>query len=409
MNQDLAILLIGGDAASSQALKTSLAQIPQVNVVDESADVSKALLLMKKNNPDVVVLTLFPDEEPALKCAERITQNHPDCFLFVTAPQAKPELIINAMRAGAREFWVQPFRIDELQHGIHNAIRIKKQTSQQVKRGKVISVFGVKGGVGTTTVASNLAVVTMERSKREVLLLDWTFQLGQAALFLNIQPQYSMVDIVHHIQDIQIQRIENIDPVLVKSVLPKADCGAYFLGGPGRMEDAEDIKAVHVQPVLNMLRVMFDYIIVDTPPQFDELTLKLLDEADVIIPLFTFDVPAVYNAKRCLELFHRLGYGSDKLFLIMNRHQAHDSLDVHTVERTIGQSIFWRIPNQDYASLIRSINEGIPLSQSVPKSRLTLSLNEMLEQFNGTLNVVDPIMDDKNRPGLLKKIFTTRG
>jgi pilus assembly protein CpaE len=409
MNQDLAILLIGGDATSSQALKTSLAQIPQVNVVDESADISKALLLMKKNDPDVVVLTLFPDEEAALKCAERITQNHSDCFLYVTAPQAKPELIINAMRAGAREFWVQPFRQEELQHGIHNAVRIKKQSGQQVKRGKVISVFGVKGGVGTTTMASNLAVVTMERSKREVLLLDWNFQLGQTSLFLNIQPQYSMVDIVHHIQDIQVQRIENIDPVLVKSVLPKADCGVYFLGGPNRMEDAEAIKAVHVQPVLNMLRVMFDYIIVDTPPQFDELTMKLLDEADVIMPLFTFDVPAVYNAKRCLELFHRLGYGSDKLFLIMNRHQAHDSLDVHTVERTIGQSIFWRIPNQDYSTLIRSINEGIPLSQSVPKSRLTLSLGEMLEQFNGTLNVVDPIMDDKNRPGLLKKLFTTRG
>ena len=409
MNQDLAILLIGGDDTATQALKTSLAQISHVTVVDESAEVGKGMLLIKKYDPDVVVLNLNPDEELALKGAEKITHGHPDCFLFVTASQPRPDLIISAMRAGAREFWVQPFRLEELQHGIQTALRAKKQSSQQLKRGKVLSLFGVKGGVGTTTLATNLCVVTQERSKREVLLLDWNFQLGQAGLFLNIQPQYSMVDIVHHIQDIQVHHIEDIDPVLVKSVLPKADNGIYFLGGPGRMEDAEAIKPAHVQPVLNMLRVMFDYIIVDTPPLFDELTLKLLDEADIIMPLFTFDVPAVYNAKRCLELFHRLGYGSDKVYLLMNRHQAHDSLDVHTVERTIGQTIFWRIPNQDYGSLIRSINEGIPLSQSLPKSRLSTSLNEMLEQFNGTLNVIDTAGDDKSRPGLLKKFFTARG
>jgi pilus assembly protein CpaE len=401
MNNQISLVLIDPDESSRNALKVALAEIVDVKVLGEESDLSRGMALLKKSSADVVVLSLFPQEESALKCAERISQELPECSLFVTAPQAKPDLIIRAMRAGAREFWVQPFRLEDLQEGLQSARRLRKQAGQSSGRGKVVALFGVKGGVGTTTLASNLAVTTVNRSKKDVLLLDWNFQLGQAALFLNIQPHYTMIDIIEHLHE--------IDPVLLKNALAKADCGVYFLNGSSRIEEAEAIKTPHVEPVMSLLRALFDYIFVDAPPSFDELNLKLLDEADIILVLSTFDVPAVYNAKRCIELFQRLGYGTDKVHLIMNRYVANEALDADAVERTIGQSIFWRIPNQEYSTLIRSINEGIPLSQSIPKSRLTQSLNDLLDRFNGTMNIPSSIDDDKNKATLLKKLFPAWG
>lgn len=400
MKNVISLLLIDPDQSARNALKVALAEMEQVALVGEESDLVRGLALLKRSEVDVVILSLYPHEEQALKCAEKISQDLPDCTLFVTAPQAKPDLIIRAMRAGAREFWVQPFRLEDLTEGLQSARRLRKQAAQPPSRGKVVALFGVKGGVGTTTLASNLAVTTVHRSKKDVLLLDWNIQLGQAALFLNIHPQYTMIDIIQHLHE--------IDPVLLKGALAKADCGVHFLNGSTRIEEAEAIKAAHVEPMVGLLRSMFDYIFVDTPPSFDELNLKMLDEADVILLLSTFDVPAVYNAKRCVELFQRLGYGPDKVHLIMNRYVAHEALDPDAVERTIGQPIFWRIPNQEYSTLIRSINEGIPLSQSIPKARLPQSLSDLLDRFNGTMNI-SSADDDKNRGTLLKKLFPARG
>lgn len=401
MKNVISLVLIDPDPSARNALKVALGEMEEVTIVGEESDLSRGLALLKKSDADVVVLSLAPQEEPALKCAEKISTDLPECSLFVTAPQAKPDLIIRAMRAGAREFWIQPFREQDLRGGLQSARRLKKQTHQPSSRGKLVALFGVKGGVGTTTLATNLAVTTVHRSKKDVLLVDWNFQLGQAALFLNLQPQYTMIDIIQHLHE--------IDPALLKGALAKADCGVHFLNGSTRIEEAEAIKAPHVEPMVSLLRSMFDYIFVDTPPLFDELNLKLLDEADVILMLSTFDVPAVYNAKRCIELFQRLGYGADKVHLIMNRYVAHEALDPDAVERTIGQPIFWRIPNQEYSTLIRSINEGIPLSQSIPKSRLTQSLSDLLDRFNGTMNIDADVEDAKIKGTLLKKLFPAWG
>ncbi len=401
MTKLISLILIDPDPSARHALKVALGEMDDVTIVGEESDLSRGLALLKKSDVDVVVLSLAPLEEPALKCAEKISTELPECSLFVTAPHAKPDLIIRAMRAGAREFWIQPFRVQDLQEGLQSARRLKKQSSQPPSRGKLVALFGVKGGVGTTTLATNLAVTTLNRSKKEVLLVDWNFQLGQAALFLNIQPQYTMIDIIQHLHE--------IDPMLLKGALARAECGVHFLNGSSRIEEAEAIKAAHVEPILTLMRSMFDYIFVDTPPSFDELNLKLLDEADIILMLSTFDVPAVYNAKRCIELFQRLGYGGEKVHLIMNRYVAHEALDPDAVERTIGKPIFWRIPNQEYSTLIRSINEGIPLSQSIPKSRLTQSLSDLLDRFNGTMNIAAEGEAEKSRGALFKKLFPARG
>jgi pilus assembly protein CpaE len=398
MNPSLSILIINPDEASTRSLKSVLAEIKGVVLIGQTADLTAGFQQIKKVNPDVVVLSLSPAEEPALQLAEKISHNYADTTLFVTASQAKPDLILRAMRSGAREFWLQPFRMEELSAGIQTARRLKKQTEPQSVSAKIITVFGVKGGVGSTTLATNLAVSLSQRTQKEVLLLDTDFQFGQAALFLNCKPRYTALDLAGN--------LDSVEPELVKKSLPQSAAGVYFLGGPPNMEDAEAIKATHMEQMLTLLRGLFHYLVIDTSPALNDLTLRLLDESDLILLIANFDVPSFYSAKKCLDLFQRLGYEKDKVHLLMNRYAAHEVLDLEAVEKSIGYPIFWKIPNQEYSLVIRSINEGEPLSLSQPKCRFSLNLLEMLDRFNGTLNASEPSNEVKAKSPLIRRILS---
>jgi pilus assembly protein CpaE len=119
-----------------------------------------------------------------------------------------------------------------------------------------------------------------------------------------------------------------------------------------------------------------------------------------------FDVPSFHNAKRCIDLFRRLDYGKDKVLLVINRYVANEVFNPEAVEKSIGYPIFWRIPNQEYNTVIRSINEGLPLSLSMPKCRLSRNLHEMMDQLNGTLNLVASENEVKSKPNLFRKLLS---
>jgi len=167
------------------------------------------------------------------------------------------------------------------------------------------------------------------------------------------------------------------------------------------------IKPAHIEPLLSLLRPLFDYTVVDTRPVFDEINIRLLDESDLILAVANFDVPSIYNAKRCIDLFRRLGYDRDKVFLIMNRYVAHEVLDLEAVENSIGHPVFWRVPNQEYGAMIRSVNEGMPMSQRMPKGRFSASLVEMLDRFNGSLDAVPAESAAADKPNRLRKFLST--
>ncbi|NLP10489.1 response regulator/pilus assembly protein [bacterium] len=399
MKQELSILILDTDEPTASNLKLLLAEIREVGVIVTMTDLSMALKQIKKSDPDVIILSLYPSEDLALKLAEKISHAHPHCMLFVTAPKASPELIIRAMRLGAREFWLQPFRSEEVKNGIHAALRLKNRSGACSVNGKVISVFGVKGGVGATTIAVNLAVAIAQRTLKDVLLLDADFQLGHAGLYLNCKPKFSVLDIINN--------FNNIDLGLLKSTLAKSSAEVSFLGGPAGIEEADAIKPAHMEQLLSLLRSLFDYIVVDIRPVFDEINIRLLDESDLILVVANFDVPSIYNAKRCIELFRRLGYDRDKVFLVMNRYVAHEVLDLEAVENSIGHPVFWRIPNQEYGAMIRSINEGMPMSRRMPKGRFSVSLAEMLDRFNGNLDAVPAGSAAANKPNRLRKLLSS--
>jgi pilus assembly protein CpaE len=400
MTEGITVFLIDADDTSHRAAKNLLTDIQWITIAGESMDPSLALGSVRQVKPAVVIVNLYPAVDELLGLAEKITHSLPDTTLFVTSADKDPETIIRAMRSGAREFLPQPLDREDLMEAFTKVRLSSHRATEGVSRGKVISIFGMKGGVGTTTIAINLAVNLTQQMERRVILLDLNLQLGNAPLFLNMKPKYSIADIAGNIED--------MDPVTLKGILPRHSSGMYLLAGPPHPEQADLVRERHLDRILAFLRSMFDFIIIDTTNILRELTLRALDESEIILAVFTDDLASVYNARQCLDIFQRMNYGDDKVRLVMNRGISDRGIPRQDVEKSINYKIFWNIPNEKYPTVLSSLNQGIPISIFKPRSKLSASFRDLAEHLDREIYPEEESAGEGKQKGLGKRLFGKR-
>lgn len=394
----LSVVLIDENSDSLHLAKSQLSEIQWVDVVAEATDLKTGYELVKTRKPSLALINLLPSPDQALKTVEKITLNIPKTALLVTSTQTDPDVIIQAMRAGASEFIKQPIDRAELLEAVKSIRRKSQSSTGERKEGKIFSVFGAKGGVGTTTIATNLAVNLAKNIGKRVVLVDLNLQLGNAALFLNVDSNYSLVDMANNIED--------LDRLSLLEALPKHKSGVVLLKGPHRPEEAESIRGSHLEYILTFLKSVFDFTVIDTNNVLDELTIRALDESDSVFVVFTDDIPAIYNTRQCLDTFHKMGYGKEKLFLTMNRDGSKKGFSQDEVEKSLNYPLFWRVPNEDYPLVVSSVNQGIPISIMKPQSKLGKSFHELATRLSGNGgNGKKPSADKKNGT-VLKKLFS---
>lgn len=397
MTSKLSVIIIDSDENSRNLLKTRFTKTQKVKIAGETSDLSKGYALVKKINPNIIVLDISKRELEALKLAKKITQHFPDTTIFVTACEGKSEMIIKAMRAGAREFLYKPLNEKEIKGAVDTVIQVESQRTQEKKNpGKTITIFGVKGGVGTTTIATNLAVNLANHSKKSVILVDLNLQFGNSALFLNLQPKYSIVDVANNLED--------LDATQLKDVLPKHSSGVRLLSEPPRLEDAETVTAAHLEQILTLLKSVFDYIVIETNNIFDEITLKALDESDSVLTIMEAELPSIYNARRCLDVFKRMGYDEEKVLLVINRLTADQGVPLKDLKKSVNFPLFWKIPNQNYETIIPCINQGSPISIMFPKSKLSINLKQLAGRLNGGMPVEEAETPIQNIERIKKQV-----
>jgi pilus assembly protein CpaE len=382
-------------------MKTMLSEVPGVKIVAEAVDLNRGYEMVRQHKPSIVILDLSPTVDKALEMAGKISQNMPRTTLFVTSANSNSDMILKAMRAGAREFLSKPLNKEDVTGAVRGVIRLKNsRLMEKDNLGKVVTVFGVKGGVGTTTIATNLAVSLSDHAKNGIVLVDLNLQLGNAALFIDMQSRHSICEIADNIDD--------LNPKLLKSVLPEHSSGIHMLSSSAKIEEADCIKAKHLDRILTLLRSTFEYIVIDIQNILDEVTLKVLDESDLIFTVSTVDLPAVYNARQCLDVFQRMGYSQEKVRLVFNRYASVKELAFKEIEKSLEYPVYWKIPNQDYCTVVKSINEGVPLSIMKPNSKLGQSFKSLADQFNGNGNVDSGSKRKALKNKLLKKLFTKK-
>ena len=378
----LRLQIVDNDENSKNHIKSCLSGVA-VEILGEQSNFDDAYENIKKTEVDVVIINLTPSIEKGLDLCEKIAKMLPMTAVFVISPETTSDLIIHSMRAGAREFFSHPLQKMEIVQAVERIINASKQRAQEEgSSGKVITVFGTKGGVGTTTITTNLAAAIKRESKQDVVLLDLNLQLGNSALFLNAKPQYSLVDVA--------KNLDSIDTSVFKRTLPKSPDGIYILNGPQRVEDSEYFEVHHFKRIVDILRSLFPYILIDTRMAFDEVTLKAMDEADILFVVSNLEFPTIYNTKNCLELFSRMEYSTQKVRILINRYTKENDELMNDLEKIYSYPIAFKIPNHPYESMINLVNYGSPVVLKQAKAPISRKLEEIAES----------ICDIKSKSGL---------
>ena len=317
----------------------------------------------------------------------------------MTSPTSAPDTILRAMRSGAEEFLTQPFDWNQVLKSF-DAIRKKVDvhTTKVTERGHIIAVSSNKGGVGSTTAATNLAACLVAQ-KKSVCLVDLVLQFGSVTSFLNLDASYTILDLV--------KNLKRIDPLFLDGSLVKHASGIRVLAEPFYAEDARRITPADIEEILGVLAQSFDYVVVDTPKEFDDMLALVLDKAGLILFITEMDVPSLKSAHRALELFERMGIYDKKIRLILNRYVKSRLMTLESVEKALGVKVFWTLPN-NYPVAIAAVNQGFSLQDCDAKSDIAKSYSGLTDAVVNTfvhIGGTRAAVADERRPGLLGRLL----
>jgi pilus assembly protein CpaE len=353
-------MLFGMDESQQADLRLALKEV--ANVVRSKTGAEQVADEYRSLNPGAAIVSVRSDTPQRFGIIHNIAAA--GGVVIVSSETKDPELILRSMRAGAREFVLE---------SDHEELRLAVRTHAKVTfgagdLGQVVTIFGAKGGVGATAIATNLAGAMQRRSLR-VCLVDLDLYLGDVLAFLDIPGSYSITDV--------LANMNRLDRDLLASSVTKHRSGVNVLAQSSKVEEAEQIKAPDVTALLEFLRRNYDFVIVDGVRGFDELSLAALDGSQHVFMTLTQDVPAVRNGQRCLELFGRLQYDQGRIKLLLNRYLKASKITVEVVSETLGQPLTHTICN-DFLLLIDAINRGVLLTEVAPRAKITQDIEGLI-------------------------------
>lgn len=359
---------------------------PDVAIVGTAEGGQEGMDLAFQLEPDIVLMDINMPGIDGITATTRINSRLPNTSVIMMSVQNEPDYLRRSMLAGAREFLSKPFSLDELVESIRHVHQLAQSSRRVVadhtvhsasssggrsKRAQIVSVFSLKGGVGRSTVAVNLAVALRNASPdRDVILLDGNLLYGDIGVMMNVTDNKTIADIVRN--------FSTLDRDLVSDILVTHSSGVKVLLAPPDPQAGEQVTAEHMRQILAHLQNMADYIVIDTRPSFDEVTLSLLDHASTILLLLTLELTAIKGAKQYLELSDLLGYDSEKIQLVLNRANILSGIAIADIAGSLKGTIIGKLPDEP-AAVLRAINEGVPLMQSAPNSALAQEVRALAE------------------------------
>ena len=368
--EKIKVLLVDDITETRENLKRLLQFDNQIEVVGAARSGREAIELSTQLKPDVVIMDINMPDMDGITATEAIRKKISYAQVVILSVQSDPSYMRRAMLAGARDFLTKPPMIDELTAAIRRAGTMAAEEKNKApaasgpvsgpvspsqgassQNGNVIVVYSPKGGTGKTTIATNLAIC-LQTEDNKVILVDGSVQFGDVAVFLNEQVKNSVMDLT--------TRVEELDPEIVEEVALKHNAtGLRFLAAPPKPEMAMNVQGEHFGKMLDYLRTVYSYIIVDTASALTDVVQSALDGADVIVLITTQDIPAIKNANAFLTLADNTGIKRDRIVFVMNRFDKRISILPERVGASLRQEIVVSIPFEEKI-VPASINRGIP-------------------------------------------------
>jgi pilus assembly protein CpaE len=315
--------------------------------------------------PDVVVVDIRHDASSGMAAIERLRAGSPAVAIFAIAAGAEPDLILQAMRAGANEFfaWADgpPTAASRtMEESFHGAVRRTAARREVATAGarppSVNHVFlGAKGGAGTTTVSVNCAVELARLTKRPTVILDLKTCLGEVALFLGVRPRFTVLDAV--------ENLHRLDRDFLRELVTKHKSGLDILAGSEQFDRPNAQDAGAIEELLRVLARTYDYIVVDAGNTINACSVAALYAADTVFLVTNPDVPSIRNAQRLVDRVRQLGAGSERVKVLLNRSSDQHLIAPKQIETALGYGIHHTF-SSDYRTVSTALNSGVPLSMT---------------------------------------------
>jgi pilus assembly protein CpaE len=376
MTSSLRTVIVDSDADSTAALKRILATSHSVALVGEFVNARQAAHEAPARRPDLVIAEvdetgLASNGGPPAWVVQSLTRALPGALILATGQSTSADFVIEVIRAGALEFIRRPVERDDLIPALDKVLRLSRGAPAARQPGRITSVFSTKGGLGVTTVATNLAVCLAERAPGSTILIDLDTRQSDVSTLLNLQPSYSVFDAV--------ENLERLDESFLRGLVTKHSSGLAILPGPSRIERSH-LAAEQLQGGLDVIRAHFDHVVLDLKHDMDPACIAALEVSDTILFLTALNVSALRSGAAALAAFRHLGLGLQKLKVVLMREGTGEDVTVKHAREALALPIYWRTPSE-YHTVVASINRGIPVVTASPRSKVARNLRDLAEQL----------------------------
>ncbi len=373
MGRNQQVLLVDADIDHRAQLKQMLAGMAYA-VVGEAAYGVEATRLAAELRPEIVLVHV---EEPlalAFRTLEAVQQAAPSAAPVVVSRLGDGDTARKAMLAGARGLVVSPAANKEFDRVLGKAFERHQRTLRSAPdeapesiAGVVVTVFGPKGGVGKTTLATNLAIGLRKHSGSRVALVDLDSYFGDVAVMMGAEPERTLADLV--------QRLHADPHVKPRDYLTPHRSGVDILAAAHSVDAGPQPSPEDITSIINGLAASYDFVVVDTPGAFSPLVAAALDESTVVLMITSADMASIKDARLSLDVLRGAEFDEDRLKLVVNHATNANSVGDSDLARTVDYDIFWSIPHD--RAVPTSTQHGLPLLLSNPRAAMAQRVDSL--------------------------------
>jgi pilus assembly protein CpaE len=363
-DERIRLLIVDDNASFIDSIRKLLQFETDIAVVGSARSGEEALQQAIREKPHVALMDINMPDMDGITVTRKIKDEVRYTQIIILSVQSEPDYMRRAMQAGARDYLTKPPSSDELIAAIHSAGRVALEEEKNLTRvekpislpvpkakGKLLTVYSPKGGVGCTTLATNLAI-GLNTDETPTVLVDGNLQFGDVSVFLNLQVKNSIVDLA--------SRPEEMEEDIIEEVLIRHESGLRVLAAPQRPEMADEVHAEEVKKVLRYLKQQYAYVIVDSSSTMDDITLAILDLTDVLLAVATTDIPSIKDSRLLFDLLSILEFPRENILFVLNKTDRRTGITAEAVSENLKHPVEGEIPS-DERVVANSVNRGIPL------------------------------------------------
>jgi len=398
MSNVLRLAIVDPDDTQRESLKSMLLGMDMIWLEAECSRYEFFGDVVSQTTPDIGLVCIDADPEKGLQLVGQLGETSPNCAVLVVSSSNDGNLILQALRSGAKEFLTQPVRLEDLLGALGRISERRFGRGENKPRGsQLIAVAGATGGVGTTSLAVNLGCDLAADEGNSVALVDLDLCLGDADVFLDTIPDYTLVDVA--------QNVTRLDFTLLKRSLTKHASGLYLLPRPVQLEDVALITAEDLQRVIGLLKATFTHVVLDLSKAYSPIDMLALEMANHVLLVTQLDLPCLRNIVRMMVSFEAIDGLKDKVKIVVNRAGLDNGqITQKKAEETIGKEIFWQLPN-DYRTMVEVRNNGVPLLEQAPKAAITQSVQALAQALCGDETATPPLAES-GKTSVLSRLFS---